>query len=67
MEQVQKKENQEIAALNILVKAAESYLSTLDELARGPTTAHLQNAITILAKAITSQPEAEEVVDSKKK
>lgn len=68
MEQVQKKESQEIIALNILAKAAENYLSGLDELARGPTTAHLQNAITILAKAVTKSQDTEsEVVAQEQK
>lgn len=68
MEQVQKKESQEIIALNILAKAAENYLSGLDELARGPTTEHLRNAITILAKAVTKSQDTEsEVVAQEQK
>lgn len=62
-QQEQPVQSQETIALNILVKAAEKYLATLDDLARVPTQQHLQQAITILVTALAAAavpPVAEE-------
>lgn len=55
-QQAQEQMSQEMAALNVLMKAAEKYLATLDEVARGPTAQHLQAAISVIVRAI-SPPE----------
>lgn len=48
----QEQMTQEMAALNVLMKAAEKYLATLDDVARGPTAQHLQSAISVIVRAI---------------
>ena len=42
----------EMSALQMLIKAAEKYLAQLDEVARGPTTQYLQEAVTCVANAL---------------
>lgn len=62
--------SQEMVALNILAKAAERYLATLDEVARVPTQNHLQSAISVLVNALNPQPipevVSEELTENKK-
>lgn len=53
MSEQQAEPSKETQALNLLMKAAEKYIITLDDLARGPVAALLRDAITILANAIT--------------
>lgn len=58
----QQEQSQEMIALNVLAKAAEKYLATLDDVARGPTQQYLQNAISYLVNVLS--PTQEPVSDA---
>ena len=65
-QQEQPQQSQEMMALNILVKAAERYLATLDDVARPPTQQHLQGAISVLVTALNPTVPVPEEVEAKK-
>lgn len=52
--------NQETQALQVLAKAAELYVNGLDELARTFAVPQLQQAIAILAQAVTPKEKTDE-------
>lgn len=66
-QQEQAVQSQESISFNILVKAAEKYLATLDDLARVPTQQHIQQAVNILASALAQKSEAQKTNTKKDK
>jgi len=52
MEQTAPQESQEMLALQLIMKAAEKYLATLDDVARPIMAQHLQNAVSVIVRAI---------------